>query len=111
MRHFILIEHEAVKVELLDWARWYERSCEHGGHERRVAYTMVTPEVEVSTVFLPIETFMSALQELDPPIIFETKVFGGPLDDMIERYCSWDDALKGHWEVVRQVQERLLCPT
>jgi hypothetical protein len=70
---------------------------------------MVTPEIEVSTVFLPTETIMSALQKLNPPIIFETMVFGGSLDDTTERYCTWDDALKGHWETVERVKESQTC--
>jgi hypothetical protein len=99
IRHYILIEHEVIPAKLLEWARWFETA------DRTVAYTITTPGVEVSTVFLPLEPLQSLMKKLDPPIHFETRVFGGEHDDYTRRYCSWDDALKGHWEVVGMVKK------
>ncbi len=58
-------------------------------------------EVEVSTVFL------GWAHGLDNglPILFETLVFGGEFDGHMQRYTSWDDAVKGHDEVCKMVNK------
>lgn len=80
---------------------------------RRVKLTRVGGVVDVSTVFLGIDHRMSGPQ--GPPILFETMVFkveGAPpnasLDSLVEnlqdRYCTWDEAVKGHDSVVLQCE-------
>jgi hypothetical protein len=34
------------------------------------------------------------------PVLFETLVFGGPLDGDMWRYCTWTEAEAGHASVV-----------
>jgi hypothetical protein len=53
--------------------------------------------VVVSTVFLGID---HSWEEEGPPILWETMIFGGPLNDYQVRYSSHDDAVKGHQEAV-----------
>lgn len=50
-------------------------------------------EVTVSTVFLGLDHRMFGE---GPPILFETLVFGGPNDGRMERYCTWEEAERGH---------------
>lgn len=64
----------------------------------RVGRTQITPEVTVSTVFLGLDHGWGK----GPPILFETMIFGGPLDDYQVRYSSWDDAETGHKVAVRK---------
>ena len=40
-----------------------------------------------------------------PPLLFETMVFGGPLDEEMDRYTTWDEAEAGHKAMVKRVQE------
>ena len=38
------------------------------------------------------------------PLLFETMVFGGPLDGEQERYSTWNEAEAGHKLMVERVQ-------
>jgi len=61
--------------------------------DRRVALDKdVAPGAEVSTVFLGLDHAFGD----GPPVLFETMVFGGPLDGEQDRYCTWDEAVAGH---------------
>jgi hypothetical protein len=40
-----------------------------------------------------------------PPLLFETMIFGGPLDEEMWRYSSWDAAEAGHAAAVRKARE------
>lgn len=58
----------------------------------RVAETYVTPSIRVSTVFLGLDHRFGE----GPPLVFETMVFGGPLDQDVDRYTTWEEAEAGH---------------
>lgn len=73
---------------------------------RRVAWTEINAEIHVSTAFMPLDLRLSE-DEHPLPLLFETMVFGGPLDQMIWRYATWDEAVTGHEAVVRKVREAL----
>jgi len=81
------------------WARWYETA------DRRLAETSICRGCSVSTVFLGID-----YRFLDdgPPVLWETMVFGGPLDRGQWWYCSRNDALRGHELVVAGARAVLL---
>ena len=49
-------------------------------------------DVRVSTVFLGMDHSFNG----GTPILFETMIFGGEHDQYQERYCTWDEAEKGH---------------
>ena len=40
--------------------------------------------------------------ELSDPVLFETLVFDGPFDGEMNRYCTWDEAVRGHSEMVKK---------
>lgn len=73
-----------------------------GGEERRrVRETKIhDDDVRVSTVFLGIDHNHSFH---GPPVLFETMVFGGKYDREQRRYCTWDEAVAGHEEMLRMV--------
>jgi hypothetical protein len=86
--------------DLQAWSEWFENIS-----NRLVGYTEVTTDCYVSTVFLGMNhRFMSN----GPPILFETMIFGGPLDSETWRYVSWDDAEAGHAAAVRKAREHKL---
>lgn len=63
----------------------------------------------ISTVFLGLD---HSFRPGAKPIVFETMVFGGPLDDGCVRYCTRDEAREGHAEMVRRVRHAYtLAPT
>lgn len=108
--HYILdAEHRPAPVDLMTWARWFEKA------DRRVAEDF-TRFYRISTVFLG--TDMNWLGR-GPPILFETMVFEReaevreirgrlmPVREDVEmwRYASWDDALSGHKAVLRRYRK------
>jgi len=71
---------------------------------RRVALTKIAEDVEVSTVFLGLDHNFG---DRNKPILFETLVFGGPMDGSMRRYENWIEAEQGHQEMVDKVRENM----
>ena len=73
------------------WARWFV------GTDRAVARDVIVRKdadtVTISTVFLGRE---AKSDDSWPPFVFESKVFGGPLDGLAHHYCTWEEAEIGH---------------
>lgn len=113
---YILDEHGDPQrcPDLLKWARWFE----HPGR-RRVAETFLTDGTWVSTIFLGIDHShlrFFGLRHPHVPILFETMVFPHPdakrdegrgEDIDQDRYSTWDEAEKGHVEMVARWEGHL----
>lgn len=67
--------------------------------EAVVAKTDVTDQVHVSTVWLGMDHNWGGV---GPLVIFETLIFGGPLDQEMWRYSTEEQARAGHEEAVKQ---------
>ena len=65
--------------------------------KKRIAYTQVSPTIRVSTVFLGLD---HSSKEDGALVLFESLVFNGKHDGEMLRYTSYDDAVKGHNELV-----------
>jgi hypothetical protein len=88
---YILNGHAPVlERDMIAWGRWKATANVH------VALTEQYG-VKISTVFLGIDHnfFGESL-----PILFETMVFGGPMDGEQRRYSTWDEAELGHATIV-----------
>ena len=94
--HYILEDEQVVSVDAARWSAWME----FHSHERIVARTVVQAGVEVSTVFLGLNHNWGA----GPPILFETMVFGGLLDQEMARYATMEESRQGHWAMVNRVK-------
>lgn len=93
---YILDGKRAVECpDLMTWAKWFETG------ERRVADEMFDG-VRVSTVFLALDHSLG----YGPPMLFETMVFGGPMDQEQDRCTTWDEAEAMHAAMVARVRER-----
>jgi hypothetical protein len=92
-------------ADVHEWERWYSDF-----NKRRVALDEFDG-IRVSTVFLGIDhnfRFVGPEQERIP-VLFETMVFGGPMDqEWCDRYCTWDEAEAGHKEMVERVKEAMV---
>jgi len=95
--HYILDGRTPVPTDMMTWAKWFETA------DRTVSKTQIG-EWEVSTVFLGLD---HAFDDGRPPLLFETLVFGGPLDGNMVRYSTWDQAEAGHAEMVNRVKAAL----
>lgn len=90
----ILIGHQVRLFygDLLEWAVAFEKM------DRRVAQTSING-ANVSTVFLGLNHGFGG-----EPLWFETMVFGGLLDGEADRYATWDEAERGHAQMVERVR-------
>lgn len=97
--HYILEGKTAVPCDMMTWATWFERN-----RETRIVAKTTIRDVRVSTVFLGLN---HAFTPTEPPQIFETMVFGGPLDQEQERYSSYREAESGHKAMCERVERAL----
>jgi len=74
------------------WGAWFETAKRHVAKD-------YSGGVEVSTVFLGLD---HQFIEGQPPLLFETMVFGGEHDQDMDRYSTWEEAEKGHKEFVKK---------
>jgi hypothetical protein len=79
--------------DLVEWARQFEK-----GNRKLARET--TGNGDVSTVFLGLDHSFGG----STPILFETMVFGGPLDGEQERYSTKAEAMAGHLAMVAHVK-------
>jgi hypothetical protein len=85
---YILDEnHRPVPAEMLEAAKAFEN---HGS----IAFDQVTPDTYVSTIFLAFDHSFGRPGR--SPQLFETMVFGGPLEHRQWRYSTYEEALAGH---------------
>jgi hypothetical protein len=89
--YYILDGHKAIPVDNKTWSKWYATA------DRKVARKQVG-DVLVSTVFLAIN---HAFIPHEPPILFETMIFGGDHDQYQERCATWEAAEKMHEEACK----------
>ena len=96
MGHYILEGKNPIESDLMTWGKWFETA------DRHVA-KFEDKDIFISTVFLGIDHSFGD----GPPVLFETMVFGGELDEEMNRYTTWEDAEKGHEEMVKRVMGSL----
>lgn len=58
--------------------------------------------IQISTVFLGIDHNRVGA---GPPVLFETMIFGGKYNCEQRRYCTWDEAERGHAGMLALVKE------
>lgn len=92
--HYILDGHKTVACDLLTWARWLDEN-----NESRIVKKDTVGKSRVSTVFLGLDHSFGD----GPPLLFETLVFEGPLEDEMDRYSTWEEAERGHAVMVERV--------
>lgn len=93
---YILNGHEAVPVDdLYEWGAWFQTANRH------IAQDEPLPGVRVSTVFLGLDHRYGGD---GPPLIFESMVFGGELDQEMDRYSTWEEAERGHAAMIERVK-------
>ena len=94
MQKYILDGKKAIECEdIVAWAKWFEKSDRHVAKE-------TIGDVSVSTVFLGVDHSFG----FGPPMLFETMVFGGALDQEQERCSTWGDAERMHSAMVERVK-------
>jgi len=80
------------------WRKWMLALAK--GDDRFLAH-WYGDKIRVTTIFIGVDY---SLGTIVPPLLWETRVFGGPLNDNWERYPNADAALKGHLEWIKKVE-------
>lgn len=100
--HYVVEKRQVKEATLAEWAAMIE-CC-----DRHVAETLIGT-VRISTVFIGLD---HRWLTPGPPLVFETMIFGdenliGELDQSQCRYCTVDEAERGHRIMVERVREFL----
>lgn len=99
-RYYILVDKAPKKVSMEEYRLWDQPQ---GINSPRKLWRTEYGDIQVSTVFLMMD---HGWGEGDP-VLFETMVFGGALDDEQERYTSYDAAELGHTKMCERVFKSL----
>lgn len=95
MKFYMWINKEIVETDNADeWGKWFKNF-----KNRQIKKTEKNG-VTVSTVFLGIDHSFSKARE---PVLFETMIFGGEKDGYQKRYCTMQEALDGHNEIMELI--------
>lgn len=98
IKQYILDGHEPVCCHsIIEWAKWFETAKRHVKNDK------LDNGVKISTVFLGLDHSFGDSE----PMLFETMVFGGKLDQKMERYSTWDEAEEGHKKWLKKAKEVL----
>lgn len=97
MKQYILNGKQPVLCEdFMQYAKWWETA------DRHVNKTDLPDGTQVSTVFLGLDHGYSHMNG-EPPLVFETMIFGGEHDGYQERYSTWEEAESGHQKAVELI--------
>lgn len=97
---FVLKNKRAVSMpdsNVNEWGRWLEKAIRT--EERRVNLTRIAG-VEISTIFLGLNHGFGS----EPPLLFESMIFGRNKNLYSRRYRDWEEAERGHLEIVNHMR-------
>lgn len=80
--------------DVLKWGEWFESS-----NAKRFVAESKYNNLRISTVFMALD---HAVFQTDPPLLYETMLFGGKYDGETERYSTKREALLGHQKMVME---------
>lgn len=99
-RYYVLLDRTPMAVDMLTWAESIEKRIRSGANDPwRVDRTQLEG-CYVSTVFLGIDHQFGRGE----PVLFETMIFGGPLDGDMYRYGTYEQAERGHAAAVTKAR-------
>ena len=91
--YYIMQNMRPQPAKFFEYAAWSET------HNRTIDRTEVG-EVLISTVFRGIDQSIGE----GPPLLFETRIYGGEFDGESQRFATLGDAKRGHHELVDAVR-------
>lgn len=100
---YILIGRRVFKTDMAGYMKWSIKR--NGAASESLAFTTVSPNIKVSTVFLCIDHRFFGEGK---PVVFETMIFGGEHDGAQDRYTTYNKALDGHKKMVHLAREGLV---
>ena len=101
--YYILEDKVPKRVTREEWVNDGYVKISSAPYYHRVKRTEID-DILISTVFTGVN---SCWDDEQPPLVFETRVFNGPMDGWCDRYSTWEEAEKGHQEIVEKVNQTL----
>ena len=98
MVRLYILKLETIIVEtddVMEWRKFMEED------DDRIVKREHVGEDFISTVFLGID---HSGNNDGPPILFETKIFGGDYHGLMERYTTWEEAKTGHKRIKKSLK-------
>lgn len=98
--YYILVNGKIKQATMMEWSVWFNDL-----KQRQVDFTKIG-DVDVSTVCLGLDhgvIFDNMMEHR--PILFESMIFGGKLDQFQWRYSTYGEAKQGHREIIAAVRE------
>ena len=73
---------------------------------KHIGYTTIGDQ-KISTVFLHFDHGLNFGTDTEPsePVLFESMIFSGEYDEYQRRYCTYAEALEGHNNLVKALEE------
>jgi hypothetical protein len=102
MDKYILVDKKAVpEPDVFRWARWFESANRvvKSSEIHAICAGHKIGDVNISTVFLGIDHGRGSGRRK----LFETMVFGGPMDGEQDRCATWEQAEKMHERMRKKV--------
>jgi hypothetical protein len=94
-------EHNIRRVDSMEeWCRYYSAN----GDKNRIVAQTEEGEILISTIFTGLNR--NWLRPDEPPVLFETMVFGGEFSEVTVRYSTYEEALQGHSIMVSAVLKK-----
>lgn len=104
MKYYILKDKIPIPTDdVKEWAKWYESN--YNSPSRRVNYTDIDGDIEVSTVFTGLDSRIP--HDEDNPRVFETLIIGGKHNREKTMSSTWEEAEKTHEQIVNRVKTDL----
>ena len=84
----------------------YPKEDSFNGPTKHIGDTIINDQ-RVSTVFLFFDHGLNfgTPEKPSDPVLFESMIFGGPYDDYQRRYCTYQEALEGHNNLIKALEE------
>lgn len=96
-------------------SRWFSRDgrelenyeeAEQELAKDRTVISSTSDNCTVSTVFLVMDHQYDLITGRGEPLLFETMVFGGHMDDYMERYTTEEHAIAGHYYILKMIKNK-----
>jgi hypothetical protein len=105
-RFFKLVGKVAVPVSSEEYFQWIMGDPDHGSRKVRAdGFLSGSESIQVSTVFI-MGINHRWMNEAEP-LLFETMVFGGTMDQAQWRYSTWEKAEAGHQMVIEKLLQEM----
>lgn len=103
---YILINKQIQTATMMEWAQWMASPNRNRVKSSTLEVSLGgkrVGEIRISTVFLGLDHSFTPGAE---PILFETMIFGGALDQEMDRCCTYEAAIKMHELMIERVKNQ-----